>query len=830
MKRFVWLLVLLLFPVVFAAPPSTNPADYFFYDDMNGGSMAASWGTLNLAGYSITNPYPGGTKSIQVNSSGNVNLDNILSSTNFTSAEYAQPHCMAWGQYDTQAPGSNAESGVLLNAWANGIFNRNGAASSNNLTIVNSTAYKTVGPWFEDVWYNVTVCFTSGYAGSGSTTAIALYNGVNYANSTMDRSPIGIVGLHNRLASSGISYFGPFRIWNYTQYGTGGPLAAGVDKVLTITIKDLVTDVNINGFCINATGTNTSQYLCNATGSSISFNTTGTYNITAFNITSGNTTPQWYNVTELNYAFSTDATVTLLTYQGTINLAAYRLFLNTSIDQINATNNKRSNATMTGSLTLLSSVGVQNILVNVTGNYTKNVSCTLSTALSSASCNATGIYDDLFTIGVTNASNGAGVGSFSASMVNSTLGASVTHSTTTGNVTFQTLQGYNYVFSVNATALELLNATLRANASTNLYNFTLRTANTFNFTVYNESTNSLIIQNVSLQIVSGDFAQNYTFTGGNITIPLLTPGEYAITYWIDPDVPRNYYYTLTSQSYNNIKLYIIDEAISNLYLPIVINANTVPVSNVTVQLLRDYIISGNTHAYSIVEMAKTDTNGQAVLRVVPNIVDYKLIITDGTNTLATTPTKFTANTNTYTFNTEGNPTTSLVGYENIAKSLTFDNSTLTYTFTWSDTQNIVSSGCLKVTKFKNGVQTTPLNGCVAGSTGSITHTINDTNGTSYVATASLLTSTTFSTISAGSLSANFVTTFATFGLIGFIIAFIIFLTFVFVGGESGIAGALVAGFIGILIAGAFGFIASSWTAVIVPAAIIIGIIIYKLRG
>lgn len=665
-----------------------------------------------------------------------------------------------------------------------------------------------------------TVCADSGgatynyvfadFAGgtTGNTTLVKYINGWFTNSAATDGRIVNINGV----------------IFNVT---TADP---GVVSTLTVKVKDVVTDVLISGFCLNATGTNTSQYLCNATGNSISFNTTGTYNITVFNITSGNATPQWFNVTQSNYAFTTDATVTLQTYQGTINLAAYRLFLNTSISQINATNNKVSNATMTGSLTLLSTVGTQNILVNVTGNYTKNVSCTLSSALSSASCNATGIYDDLFTIGATNASNGAGIGSFSASMVNLTIGASVTHSTVTGNVTFQTLQGYNYLFSVNGTALELGNATLRANASTNLYNFTLRTANTFNFTVYNESTNTLITENVTLQIISGDFAQNYTFTGGNITIPLLTPGEYTITYWVDQDVPRNYFYVLTSQSYNHVKLYIIDEAISNLYLPIIINGNTVPVANVTVQLLRDYIISGSTHAYSIVEMARTDTNGQAVLRVVPNIVDYKLIITDGSNTLATTPTKFTANTNTYTFSTEGNPTTSLVGYENIAKSLTFDNSTLTYTFTWSDTQNIVSSGCLKVTKFKNGVQTTPLNGCVAGSSGSITHTINDTNGTSYVATATMLTSTTFSTLSAGSLSADFVTTFASFGLVGFLIVFIIFLTFVFVGGESGIAGALVSGFLAILIAGAFGFIASSWTAVIVPAAIIIGIIIYKLRG
>lgn len=583
----------------------------------------------------------------------------------------------------------------------------------------------------------------------------------------------------------------------------------------TVTFSNVTGTLNFSyfnitngGFCVSYTGNGTGTN-CTTTGSGAS---------------------TFFNVTNNSVVITTTQSVSASSYQALLSVQSYRLFLNTSILAFNGTNDKVTNITSSGISILPALNGSNNLMIRVAGNYSKNVSCAVTTPLETVFCNVTGIYDNLFTIGVTNSTSSTSVNSFSATMSNTTIGALVSASTSTGNVTFQTIQGYDYFFVVNATNLEIANATRPSNNATNLYNFSLRTANTFNFTFWNETTNTRITENVTLQIVSGSFAMNYTVTNGSINISLLTPGDYAITYWLDPDVPRNYFYTLSAQSYNDIKLYIVDESISNLYLPIIINGNTVPLSNVTVQLLRDYIISGSTHAYSIVEMARTDTNGQAVLRVVPNIVDYKLIFTSGSSSLSTTPTKFTANTNTYTFNVEGNPTTSLVGYENIGKSLTFDNSTLTYTFTWSDLQNIVSAGCLQVLKFKAGVQSTIVNGCVAGSSGSITQTINDTNQSSYVATASLTTNTQFSTLSAGSISTSFVTAFSTFGLVGFIIAIIVFLTFVFVGGESGIAGALISGGIAVLILGGFGFLAASWSSVAIPIVIIIAIIVYKLRS
>lgn len=606
-------------------------------------------------------------------------------------------------------------------------------------------------------------------------------------------------------------------------YFTGNVSNVSGPPTITLTLTNLVNGSswpNTLTF-FNVTGTLTFNYF-NITGTGFCVTYTG--NGTGTNCTTSGSGPStFFNVTNSSVVVTTTQSISAVSYQALINLSAKRLFLNTTISTFNATNNVFFNSTSTTYVQLPALDGGNNIIVQVLGNYSKNVTCTVASPLTTIDCEATGIYDNVFTIGANLL--GTSISNFTV-IVNNSI-ATLTNTTTNGFLAFGLLRGYSYNFFMNATGSALANITLTANASTNLYNFSLLIENTFNFTIYNESTGTLITQNVTLTIIRDTFAANYTFSGGNFSVSLLVPGDYTITYYIDSTVPRNYYVTLSPQSYENIDLYIIDAGISQLYLPIVLSESTVPLSNVTVKLLRDYIISGSTHEYVVVEMAKTDTNGQAVLRVVPNIIYYKLIITDGTNTLSTTPTKFTASTNTYTLNTRGNPVTSLLTQSSVAKSLTFNNATSTFTFTWNDDTSVISQGCITVLKFDNGVQTTDLNTCSSGATGSITHTVNDTNNTRYVATTYLDTNTQYGNLLAGTLEVNYDNSFASFGLVGFIVAAILFITFIFIGGESGISGMMVGGAIALLVIGAFSFIASN-LQITIGIIIVVGLIIYRL--
>lgn len=597
------------------------------------------------------------------------------------------------------------------------------------------------------------------------------------------------------------------------------------NNILTFQVNNVVGGA-ISGFCVNASG-NGSKANCSS-GSTVQLNNiTGNLTYLFYNISSST----YFNATNVSAANVTgDITVVGYTAQGHLNLSAYRLFLNTSIGTFNATNGAAINLTTTGSTIVPANNGSNTITVNVTGNYSKSVTCTLNTPLTTGYCNATGIYDNAFTIGG-NAS-GTSVNTFTVNVTNTTLGAGNLYSTSTtnGSIVFPLLQGYYYNFAIDAPLYAFANSTQQASAATGRYNFTLLTYNTFELLFLNESTNGQITNaTITVQLISDAYSNNYTTSNGTLIVSALTPEDYTIRYWREASVPRDYYVTLTNQSYNNISLYVLDSDISNIYLPIIQDQNIIPVSGATVKLMRYYIVTGNLGEYRIVEMAKTDSNGQSVLRVVPNIIDYKLMVSSGSATMTTLPTKFTASTNTYTVNFEQNPLTSILAMPSVTKSLVYTNSTLTYVFTWADTQNIVTEGCLRVDKYKNGVLTTGATECTESSSGSIIYTITDTNQTRYLAMGTLETNTEFSTYSILGPGVNFVVRYITFGVVGMIITLILFLSFVFLGSESGVSGVVISGFMAILIMGAFGIVAEQWESV-VGIAIVIGIILYKVRS
>lgn len=654
----------------------------------------------------------------------------------------------------------------------------------------------------------------SGGAGAGGAIAINATNTLNYSGSTID-------------VSGGESYNGgTVKLIYNTLVGVGDIIGASSTVVspnykIVVNLTNVVNKTRINRYVYELIGAS------NFTGVNPENNTIYTNNIGAYSLQLTFIQDGEYYDQNISFTLtSANITLNVTTYQATLNISARKLYFNSTIESYNLTNWLFFNATNDTYLLLPANNGSNNLHIAVTGNYSMNQTCN-ATTLTTTACDILGIYDNIFKINATLQDTGLALSNFTVQVTNALMGGNIANATTTnGSVYIRLLQGYSYTFAINESIYAFVNATLPANASTNVHTFTILPGTSFNITIYNESTNTRITQNVTVQFVTEGYAVNYTISG-NSTISYLPAGDYSITYWLEPEIPRNYYVTLNPQSYQNIDLYIIDEDISQLYLPVVISESTVPINNVTVKLLRGYVVTNSTQVYIVVEMAKTDTNGKAVLRVVPNTIYYKLIITDGTHTLETTPTKFTSSTNTYTLNTKSNPITSLLDNQLIARSLTFDNSTLTYTFTWSDPGNIVTNGCLTIYKFKNGIQTTDINGCLAGSTGSLTHTVNDTNNTRYLAIASLPTNTEFSTLPGGSLDVDFASTYRSFGLVGFIIFAILFITFIFVGGETGIAGMAISGALAIMIAGGFGFLASSWS-IISGVVIVVGIIVYRL--
>lgn len=300
---------------------------------------------------------------------------------------------------------------------------------------------------------------------------------------------------------------------------------------LTVQINDSVTGQLISGFCINATGTNTSQYLCNATGNSVSFNTSGTYNITGLNITAGNATPQWFNTTQVNYAFTSTGTLILPAHQALLQINAHRLFLNTTIASFNGTNRRATNTTSTSTLFLKATNGSNNVKIDVAGNYSKNITCTIPAPLQTVNCNVTGIHDNWYSFNATDVWNNVALQNFSLVITNGTLGGVLyNQSTTNGSLNFSLLQGYTYFiqFTNPNGTYEYVNVSLAANASYQRYEFDVLPAPSIDITIRDADTNALILENVTIQLINNVTGQtNYTIDGGFFS-GQITVGTYTI--------------------------------------------------------------------------------------------------------------------------------------------------------------------------------------------------------------------------------------------------------------------------------------------------------------
>lgn len=593
------------------------------------------------------------------------------------------------------------------------------------------------------------------------------------------------------------------------------------EKILTINAVNIVNHTLETSFCINATGTNTTQHIC-TTNNSILINTVGTYNITVFNV-SNNT---YFNSTYSNYDFTTTNSLNISVYQSLLNISVNRLFLNNTITGFNATNNFVNNSTTTEYLLIYSKNGSNNIKIDVAGNYTLNGTCTGGILITN-NCNIYGVYDSVLNVSPRLLFGNGSI--LTGSNITIYRNNTIIYNNFSNNTYTPVLRGEYYNFSILPINYTIQNANV-----TILYNITNAYTyhylqNSFIINFYNETSNTILSgQNITLFLISSYNSSNYSTTTGGLNVTLLTPTEYDLRYYLNNEstIPRDYFVTLLPYSYENISLYIIDGGISQYYLPIIIDDKGNPVGNATVKLLRYF---PSTNSYITVEMSRTDTNGQAVLRVVPNYIYYKLYVEKDNKVLVTEPAKITSSSNTYTINLLSSPLDSYTTVQNIYKNISYNTNTDTFIMVWSDDTNDVISGCLNVYEYNAGIKTVISSACSNGATGSLIKTITPNNQSSYEANGYLALNSRYSQISVGGITIDFTNKYRVTGLIGIFIAIIIVLGFALIGGESGTRGTIVSGVLAVFLVGAYGLIAYSFESMI-GLVIIAVIMLYKLRG
>ena len=403
-------------------------------------------------------------------------------------------------------------------------------------------------------------------------------------------------------------------------------------------------------------------------------------------------------------------------------------------------------------------------------------------------------------------------------------------STTTGSILANLSHG-NYTVWLNDSQFELQNYSLFLNSSQNLTQVELqaRTARSFNITFLNESSNTVLDNTtINLQFISEDQAFNASTSDGTYFVELLTPGEYEIIYQAagSDDVVRSYFTTLTEQSFQELNLYLIDEDVSAFYVARAVDEGGNACQANTVRLLRYYV---QPNEYRVVAMSRTDSQGQGVLRVRPNTVDYKLLFTGSCGSYETPPTKLIDASNTYTILTAQSVLESYQAILGVQTSLTFVNSTNSFSYTWSSESELVTEGCLNVVKRERGVRTQVFDQCSSGSTGSVIYSIpaNETNETTYFAAGRLETSTSFSTYTTNTEEVSFVTGLFQLANIAPFIAFILFTAIILFFGIN--APSLIVGSVaGLVLLSSFLLLSIPW-AVLSSLIILGGVILYRLR-
>ncbi|MCA1800636.1 MAG: hypothetical protein LC650_05030, partial [Actinobacteria bacterium] len=136
-------------------------------------------------------------------------------------------------------------------------------------------------------------------------------------------------------------------------------------------------------------------------------------------------------------------------------------------------------------------------------------------------------------------------------------------------------------------------------------------------------------------------------------------------------------------------------------------------------------------------------------------------------TFTSQPQKIVTQTDGFTVVDSQGLLTSSEALQSASVSLIFNNSTKTYSFTWSDTENVVTNGCLYVYKTANYVKTTNYSACSNGAAGSLIYTLtgNVTN-TAWSAQGVLETNTDYSTYTYSGPDVSYLTSITNWGAAG----------------------------------------------------------------
>lgn len=287
---------------------------------------------------------------------------------------------------------------------------------------------------------------------------------------------------------------------------------------------------------------------------------------------------------------------------------------------------------------------------------------------------------------------------------------------------------------------------------TNCSNATFENSTTINITLFSEDWLTTLTGDVDVtfQIYTTNTSiyNNYTFQfrdASNYRVCVYpSNANYsanAIMHYAVPAYsPRNYYLyntRLTNTTYQ-INLYSMNVTKATAVLMKVVDEDDNPIEGLLVKTLRYY---PDLNLYNLVEVSRTDSNGYTTASVELNSRFYKFLLErNNILYLESNTALITTSTINWLVKLSGYFLDNFNRINNIASSMTYNNITRTFAFTWSDSNGIVDTARLKVINLKSSGETTLCTNQLSASSGTLLCTLPAGNytgtvtGTGYIDT------------------------------------------------------------------------------------------------
>lgn len=327
--------------------------------------------------------------------------------------------------------------------------------------------------------------------------------------------------------------------------------------------------------------------------------------------------------------------------------------------------------------------------------------------------------------------DGAAIANFSLYVNGSFIANSSSNYTDADN-----LQLGSYNVSFFSDGYERKDAIVNITSASQTYNFTnVYFRNTLNITFRDEADNATIAlgNTISLDLISDIFSSNYTTVNSSLFLTLISPASYTMRYSAINYTERFWYFTLTNRTYNVLTLYLSSNLTGTRVTATVFDESGSKVEDAYIKVLK---FQPSTNAYQIVEVTKTNWQGEAYMTVTLNDEFYKFIIEYpyGTQRLVTSPSYITSTSLTFQINLAGSIGTNYFNTMDVVHNLIFNNVTNNFRFFYNDANNLVSEGCLYVYTVNKYQETTYYNHtCGSGSSGTILLGVINETGKTYLA-------------------------------------------------------------------------------------------------